>query len=96
MDILTGLCALKFGATWCGPCKALEPKIKKIEEEFPNINFKSVNVDDNPALAKKYQIRTVPTVILLRDGVEVARLNGASLITPLRKAFREFMDEKAA
>lgn len=95
MEIGNGLCALKFGATWCGPCKALEPKIKKMEEEFPSVDFKSVNVDDDPALAKKYQIRSVPTVILLRDGREVTRVNGASLIAPLRKAFRELIDDMA-
>ncbi len=95
MEIGNGLYALKFGAARCGPCKALEPKIKKMEEEFPSISFKSINVDDEPALAKKYQIRSLPTVILLRDGREVTRVNGASLITPLRKAFRELIDEMA-
>jgi thioredoxin 1 len=95
MEIGNGLCALKFGATWCGPCKALEPKIKKMEEEFPSVSFKSVNVDDDPALAKKYQIRSVPTVILLKDGREINRVNGAALIAPLRKVFRELIEEMA-
>jgi len=86
-----GLCAVKFGAEWCGPCKMLEPKLNKLGEEYPDVNFVSINVDDDPALAKKFQIRSLPTVILLNNGDEVTRVIGASLITPLRKAFNEFL-----
>ena len=96
MDISTGICALKFGAVWCDPCKVLEPKLEKMQSEFPDVNFYSVNVDDQPSLAKQYQIRSVPTVILFRDGQEITRIAGAALITPLRKAFRELIGEKAA
>lgn len=96
MDISTGICALKFGAVWCAPCKTLEPKLQKMEAEFPNIAFYSVNVDDDPGLAKQYKIRSVPTVILLRDGQEVTRIAGAALINPLRKAFRDLSGSKAA
>ncbi len=92
----TGLYALKFGATWCGPCKILEPNLKKMEAEFPSINIKHIDVDEYPKLAKEYKIRSVPTVILLKDGQEVKRVSGASLIAPLRKAFRELIEEKAA
>jgi len=90
MDV-NGLCAVKFGAEWCGPCKMLEPKLNKLGEEYPDVNFVSINVDDDPALAKKFQIRSLPTVILLNNGDEVTRVIGASLITPLRKAFNEFL-----
>ena len=95
MDNMTnnGICALKFGANWCGPCKALEPRIKQMEEEFPSVSFKTIDVDNDPAMAKKYQIRTLPTVILLRDGREITRVNGSTLITPLRKAFRELVED---
>jgi len=92
MELSTGICAVKFGASWCAPCKSLEPKIEKMEEEFPNIKFYSVNVEDDPGMAKKYQIRSLPTVILLMDGKEVNRVIGASLITPLRKAFRDLSE----
>lgn len=96
MDLTTGICALKFGAVWCKPCEALEPKLKKMEGEFPDVSFYSVNVDEHPSLAKEYQIRSVPTVILLKDGREITRIVGAALIIPLRKAFRDLMREKAA
>jgi len=96
MDISTGLCALKFGAPWCGPCKTFEPVLRKVGAEFPSISLFEVNVDDQPSLAKEYQIRSVPTVILFRDGREVKRISGASLIAPLRKAFRDLAGAEAA
>lgn len=86
---LNGLCAIKFEATWCGPCKAFEPNLKKIQAEFPAFRFISVNVDNEPQLAKQYKIRSLPTVILLNDGSEIGRVTGAVLMEPLRKAFRE-------
>jgi len=91
-----GLFVLKFGAMWCAPCKAIEPSLKKLEAEHPGISFISVDVDEHPELAKKYRIRALPTVILLKDGKEAIRIDGAALITPLRKAFRDFIGEQAA
>lgn len=91
MDDITGYCAIKFGAAWCAPCKKLTPSFNKMENEFPDVKFHSINVDDNPELAKQYRIRSLPTVILLLDGREINRLNGAVMIEPLRKAFRSFV-----
>ena len=92
----SGLCAIKFEATWCGPCKAFEPNLKKIQSEFPNFRFTSVNVDNDPQLAKEYKIRSLPTVILLNDGSEIGRVTGAVLMEPLRKAFRDAAEKQKA
>lgn len=90
-----GLCAIKFGATWCGPCKTLEPIMKKMEVEFsPSVNFYSIDVDSRPDLAKKYLIKSLPTVILLNDGRIANRIQGAVLTSPLRTAFKEFVAVK--
>lgn len=86
-----GICAVKFGANWCGPCKTLAPRMEKMENEFPKIEFYSVNVDDSPALAQKFKIKSLPTVILLKDGEEVERISGSVLIDSLRKAFRTLL-----
>lgn len=83
--------ALKFGATWCAPCKLIEPKLEKMKEEFPQVQFRKIDVDDEYEMAEKYQIKSVPTVILLKDGLEVFRITGATLITPLRKAFSDLV-----
>lgn len=80
---------LKFGATWCAPCKVLNPKLDSLMAKFPDIEFYKLDVDSDKAEREQYKIASVPTVILLKDGVEVNRLSGVTLITPLRSALKE-------
>ncbi|HVI40816.1 MAG TPA: thioredoxin family protein [Anaerovoracaceae bacterium] len=84
-----GLTVVKFWATWCGPCKKMEPTMNQLESEFTMMKFLSVDVDQVPSLAQKFRIRTLPTILVLKDGAEVNRVTGMSLIEPLRKLFRE-------
>lgn len=84
-----GITVVKFGATWCGPCKMMAPTLDKLVNEFPGVNFLSVDVDANSAIAKKYGVRSVPTLLFMKDGQEVQRVVGFSLIDPLRKALRD-------
>ncbi|MBB5225148.1 thioredoxin [Treponema ruminis] len=57
-----------FWASWCGPCKMLAPTIEQIANENDSIKVGKVNVDDEPALAQKYGIVSIPTVILFKNG----------------------------
>jgi thioredoxin 1 len=83
------LVAVKFWASWCGPCKQMNPSIKKIEEEFPNVKFLSVEIEQVPEIAQRFRIKSLPSILLLKDGQEVKRINGLVLMDPLRKAFRD-------
>ena len=85
-----GLVAVKFWATWCGPCKRLEPSISKMEQEFEGDKFLSIEIDQVPTIAQKYRIRTLPTILLLKNGREVNRITGLVLTEPMRKAFKDF------
>jgi len=96
LEIDAGICAVKFGASWCAPCKLIEPSFKKMKSEFQNIRFLSVDVDSDPSDAKQYRIRSLPTVILFRDGQEINRLVGAAMIDSLRKSIRDIIAVKAA
>lgn len=80
---------LKFYADWCGPCKKMAPTITKLETEFPDIKFISVDIDDSTDLVKKHGVKSVPTLILLDGEKEISRVVGQSLIDPLRKLFRD-------
>lgn len=60
-----------FGATWCGPCKALAPIVSKIADDFQGkLKVVTVDIDDAPETAKKYGIRSVPTVVFFKGGVK--------------------------
>ena len=66
----------KFSATWCGPCKALAPIFENVKTKFSNIKFESIDVDQQFEIASKYAIRSVPTVIIEKDGKEIERFSG--------------------
>ena len=67
-----------FWADWCGPCKMMGPVVDALSEELEGkIKVCKVNVDEEPELASKYNIMSIPTVILLKDGEEKRRLVGA-------------------
>ena len=57
-----------FWATWCGPCKMLGPVIAEIAEENDSIKVGKVNVDEEMELAKQFNIMSIPTVIVFKDG----------------------------
>lgn len=92
-SIDSGIYILKFEAVWCGPCKAMAPTISKLEGEFPELNFLSIDIDDYKDWAKRYNVKSIPTILILKDGIEINRIIGAQLITPLRKIFREVLNE---
>ena len=66
----------KFSASWCGPCKALAPVFRELEDMTPDATFISVDVEDKPSIAQLYSIRTVPTVIIEKNNTTVNRMVG--------------------
>lgn len=68
---------IDFWANWCGPCKMMSPVIDKIAEEMKEkIKVCKVNVDNNQELAEKYEVMSIPTFIVIKNGVETARTIG--------------------
>ena len=80
---------LKFEASWCAPCKKLTPLVLKLEEEFSNVKFLAIDVDNAKELKTQYKILSVPTLVFLKNGQEFQRVIGLSLIEPLRKILRD-------
>ncbi|MEO5838161.1 MAG: thioredoxin [Acidimicrobiales bacterium] len=67
-----------FWAEWCTPCKMIAPILQEIaEEQDGKLKIVKLNVDDSPDVAMKYQVMSIPTLIVFKDGVEVNRLVGA-------------------
>jgi thioredoxin len=71
-----GLTVIDFWAGWCGPCRAMAPQFDKVAQLRPNYRFAKVDVDAQPALAARFGIRSIPTLIVLRDGQPVAGQTG--------------------
>ena len=66
-----------FWAGWCGPCRALAPTIEELAKEYAGkILVAKLDVDENPATAEKFQVFSIPTVILIKDGREAERIVG--------------------
>ena len=93
LDINIGISLVKFGATWCGPCKGVASILQKVQPEFESIKFQDIDVDDNPDLTKIYKIKSVPTIIIFKDGVEVQRLVGTFKIDAFRKVLGDILEE---
>ncbi|MEJ2007489.1 MAG: thioredoxin [Acidobacteriota bacterium] len=67
-----------FWAEWCAPCRAMEPAFEKLAENYSNqFNFAKVNVDEAPELAGKFGIRSIPTLLLIKNGKIAEQLIGA-------------------
>ena len=66
-----------FFAAWCGPCKMIAPILDEIAEEREDIKVCKVNVDEEPELAAKYQVMSIPTLFVIKDGQVVNQALGA-------------------
>lgn len=67
---------IDFYADWCGPCKMFAPIIDEVANENQNIKVVKINIDDNQDITAKYQIMSIPTLVIVRNGNEVARSVG--------------------
>ena len=70
------LVLVDFFAPWCGPCMIMMPIIEDICDSDPGFSVGRVNIDDDPELAQKYGVMTVPTMIVFKNGEPAARLTG--------------------
>ncbi|MBQ3817241.1 MAG: thioredoxin [Clostridia bacterium] len=65
-----------FNAEWCGPCKMLKPVLDELASENKNFKIVSINVDDEDELAYKYDVSSIPCLVVFKGGEEVARSVG--------------------
>lgn len=85
-----------FGAEWCGPCQAMEPVIRELAKEYEGrIVVGSCDVEENNALAVRFSIRNVPTVLLLKNGEVVDRCVGSVPQTTLVESWKNYCNNTA-
>lgn len=66
-----------FTADWCNPCKRTKPIVEELNRESSEIKFQMIDADSEIDLVKKFEIKSVPTFIVLKDGIEINRVTGA-------------------
>ena len=68
---------LDFWAPWCGPCRMVSPVIDQIAREHPDIKVGKINVDEQPELANRFQVFSIPTLLVMENGQVVSQNVGA-------------------
>ena len=79
---------LKFSATWCGPCRVLAQTLKDVE------GIRNIDIEKEQEISRKYGIRSVPTMVFLKDGVEVHRQSGNMPLQMYQQILNEINDSK--
>ncbi|MCW7544735.1 thioredoxin [Aurantimonas litoralis] len=66
-----------FWAEWCGPCKMIAPSLEEISSEMDNVRIAKVNIDENPDIAAQYGVRSIPTLMIFKNGEHADTMVGA-------------------
>ena len=84
---------IDFWAEWCGPCKMISPVLEDIAKEHAGrIQIAKLNVDDNPNIARRFEVMSIPTLLVISDGEVKKRLVGAKGKPQLLEELAEFID----
>lgn len=79
----------KFSATWCGPCRMLAPMFEDVKVGYNNVIFENIDVDEQYEMAAQYGVRSVPLVVIEKDGKEVQRFSGVQSVMTYKNAINE-------
>jgi thioredoxin len=83
-----------FWAPWCGPCKVVGPIVEELAKEYSGrVSFAKVNVDENQQVASRYSIRSIPTLLLFKQGKPVQQVVGARGKADLKKLLDETLSQ---
>jgi thioredoxin 1 len=75
-QVKNGVTLVDFWASWCMPCKMMAPVLNDLSEELSDASVGKINIEDHPKMASQYGVRSIPTMIIFKNGKEVNRLVG--------------------
>ena len=81
-----------FFADWCGPCKALSPVLKDLAKEMDGLRIIKIDIDKNPQVAQKYNVKSVPTLMLFKEGQNLWKQSGVLGLTQLKSIISEHLN----
>ncbi|GKT04544.1 thioredoxin [Furfurilactobacillus sp. WILCCON 0119] len=91
----TGISVIDFWASWCGPCKMMDPILDQLEAEYDGkINFLKMNVDDHQAIAQQYKVMGIPSLVMFKDGKAFEKVTGVYPKEKLDHYFETKLKEK--
>ncbi|KKN25811.1 hypothetical protein LCGC14_0880990 [marine sediment metagenome] len=91
IDFPEKIVIIDFWAVWCSPCKIFAPVFKKLHQEYQNdFLFVKINVDDNPNIALKYRVSSIPTTVFLKRGKLLKSIVGSVNYTALKLILEQF------
>ena len=88
VDVIPGLLLLEFGANWCGHCQAAQPAIQSVLAKHPDLDHRKIEDGPGRRLGRSFRVKLWPTLILLRDGQEIARTVRPATVDDVRTLFQ--------
>lgn len=90
-EIESGITVVDFWAPWCGPCKMIAPLLDELASEMSDVTFAKVNIDNNQEIAVKFNVMSIPTVIIFKDGKPLSSTVGVVSKNALKDKIKEAM-----
>ncbi|MDD3049809.1 MAG: thioredoxin [Candidatus Cloacimonetes bacterium] len=90
--IKEGVVLVDFWATWCAPCRMIQPTIEELSEEMQTVKFAKVDIDANKELATRYSIMSIPTLIIFKNGEPSDTIIGAAGKSKISKKIENLLD----
>lgn len=90
-DTAQGVTLTDFWATWCGPCRMQSPVVEKLSEEMTDVTFLKMDVDQNPEVPRQFQIMSIPTLLIKKDGQVVDKVIGYHSKEQLQQLLQQYL-----